>query len=171
MEHLFAYSPITIFKGHRGDKFTKVIQITTNKQLSFVVKVAEDSEMELTVRDRRTEVEFDMWRTVTILWINMAHDPSAPIRATLDPRPYVQEVVRDQLPEVLLITSTGSAFSPGHIRPTMKAIKHTAAYKEDIGLEHGVCCVSCGPHDVMWQDKNRGNSVRSGVVIHYNWHV
>ena len=128
--------------------------------------------MELTVRALRTSVEFDMWRTLTILWVNVAHpDATVPIEATLDTPQYVREAVRNQLPEVLLITSTGSAFNAGHLRSTLKALKHTAAYTEDVGLDHGVCCASCGSDGVMWQDMNRGNSIRRGVVVHYNWHL
>lgn len=170
MEHVWAYPAGTLFRGHRGNRFAKVIQITTNRQLSLVVKVPENSECELTVRARNSIVEAPVYRTLTVLWVNFAQpDPSIPNAGAPDIHTYLQDAVHDQMPQVLVITSTGSAFNAGNIKPTMESVGNTVAYKENVGLDRGVCCASFTPEGHMWQDMDRGNSIQSGVVLHYNW--
>ncbi len=170
VEHLFAHQTGDTFTGHRGNVFAKVIDITTNKQLTLLVRMAPNADCQLTIRDRNNNVEAELWRTLTILWLNVAvSDPATPDEPGLDVQQFLEQAVHDQQPDVLLISSTGHAFNGGQIPRIMNTINHTVAYQTAVGMDRGVFCASVTAEGNLRQDMQAGQNIQFGIKLHYNW--
>ncbi len=170
MEYLFADDAETVFLGDRGKDFTKLIQITTKNQISIVAKVPADLKCELTIQDRPVESHAPFWRTLRIMWQNFAPpNPETPTVPTFDVNGNLGEVVIDEVPDILVISSTGSVFSAGNIDPLMRSVGHTVAIQKTVGIDGGVFCVSVNALGSIIQDESEGDNLETGIVLDYSW--
>ncbi len=111
-----------------------------------------------------------MWHTLTVMWLNVAAtNPSDVEQSRMDVKEYLQEVLPNHMPDVLLITSTGDGFDPGELPAIMRTTGFSSAYEEKVGRDKGLFCASFTGLGEMWPDQEHGDNIQNGIVLEYNW--
>ncbi len=167
IEYLWASLVGTMFSGHRGNMFFKLIRILSRGPILISAIIPTDSDGRLNIRCRDVYSNLHQPQIFKVLWYNAAQPNPGRIESRFPFEDHLKGTIESESPDILIFSSTGSGISKHQLAVLLGKLSYTQLCQQDVGNDGGLVSVSYSGNGTLTLNLSEGNNIETGVEFEY----